>query len=121
MSCKQWLAKDCDRLDEACVSDKIFLAPRSDFQELLRQHQATTMSDSSPSKPILLHLGADIRWNHDLYTALAQKYTIIRTHSASREAFKRALQDKTWGDFTAMYRPFWNTGGEMGNWDNELM
>ena len=75
----------------------------------------------SKSKPTLLHLGADIRWNHALYAQLAQKYNIIRTHSADRETFKRALQEKTWGDFTAMYRPFWNTGGEMGEWDEEMM
>lgn len=25
------------------------------------------------------------------------------------------------GDFVAIYRPFWNTGGEMGIWDDELM
>jgi hypothetical protein len=38
-----------------------------------------------------------------------------------REEFKKALQEKRWGDFVGMYRPFWNTGGEMGNWDKELM
>ncbi|KAF3035543.1 hypothetical protein E8E12_003058 [Didymella heteroderae] len=72
-------------------------------------------------KPTILHLGDDIRWNHDLYAELARKFNIIRTHSVGREAFKSALKDKTWGDFVAMYRPFWNTGGEMGNWDEELI
>jgi len=38
-----------------------------------------------------------------------------------RDDFKKALQEEKWGDFVAMYRPFWNTGGEMGNWDLELM
>ncbi|KAL9081234.1 MAG: hypothetical protein Q9157_000209 [Trypethelium eluteriae] len=38
-----------------------------------------------------------------------------------REEFKQALKNKEFGDFVAMYRPFWNTGGEMGNWDEELM
>jgi hypothetical protein len=32
-----------------------------------------------------------------------------------------ALKQKKYGDFDAVYRPFWNTGGEMGNWDEELM
>jgi hypothetical protein len=73
------------------------------------------------SRPTILHLGDDIRWNHDLYTELTQKFNVIRTHSIGREAFKNALMDKTWGEFVAMYRPFWNTGGEMGNWDEELM
>lgn len=39
----------------------------------------------------------------------------------AREDFKKALQEKRWGDFVGMYRPFWNTGGEMGNWDTELI
>lgn len=39
----------------------------------------------------------------------------------NRAEFKKALQEKKFGDFVAMYRPFWNTGGEMGNWDDELM
>lgn len=38
-----------------------------------------------------------------------------------REEFKKALREKRWGDFVGMYRPFWNTGGEMGNWDLELI
>lgn len=38
-----------------------------------------------------------------------------------REEFKAALKERRWGDFVGMYRPFWNTGGEMGNWDDELM
>jgi hypothetical protein len=76
---------------------------------------------SNPSKPTILHLGDDIRWNHDLYAELSSKFNIIRTHSMNRADFKRALQDKTWGKFVGMYRPFWNTGGEMGNWDEELM
>lgn len=72
-------------------------------------------------KPSIVHLGDDIRWNHDLYAELSQKFNIIRTFSTGREAFKTALKNRTWGDFVAMYRPFWNTGGEMGNWDEELM
>ncbi|KAJ8128440.1 hypothetical protein O1611_g5193 [Lasiodiplodia mahajangana] len=39
----------------------------------------------------------------------------------ARDDFKAALQSKAFGDFVAMYRPFWNTGGEMGNWDEELI
>ncbi|KAF2622360.1 hypothetical protein BU25DRAFT_415302 [Macroventuria anomochaeta] len=84
----------------------------------------TTISkptDSVKLKPTILHLGDDIRWNHDLYAELSQKFNIIRTYSTGREDCKRALQDRTWGDFVGMYRPFWNTGGEMGNWDAELI
>ena len=72
-------------------------------------------------KPILLHLGDDIKWNHDLYATLSSKFTIVRSHSMPRDEFKAALQSNKFGPFTAMYRPFWNTGGEMGNWDAELI
>jgi lactate dehydrogenase-like 2-hydroxyacid dehydrogenase len=75
----------------------------------------------SSSKPTILHLGDDIRWNHELYTKLQEKFNIIRTYSMGREDFTAALKDKRWGDFVGMYRPFWNTGGEMGNWDAELI
>jgi hypothetical protein len=81
--------------------------------------QASSSNDSS--KSTILHLGDDIRWNHELYTKLQENFNIIRTYSMGREAFKAALQEKKWGDFIGMYRPFWNTGGEMGNWDQELM
>lgn len=73
------------------------------------------------SKPILLHLGDDIKWNNDLYRQLSSKFDIRRSYSMSRPEFKAALQSKQFGDFSAMYRPFWNTGGEMGNWDDELI
>lgn len=76
---------------------------------------------SSSKKPTILHLGDDIRWNHGLYQELGQTFHIERTHSMNRSAFKTALKEKKWGDFVGMYRPFWNTGGEMGNWDAELI
>jgi hypothetical protein len=76
---------------------------------------------TSSSKPTILHLGDDIRWNHELYAELQKKFNIVRTYSMGRADFKKALQEKRWGDFVGMYRPFWNTGGEMGNWDKELM
>jgi len=73
------------------------------------------------AKPIVLHLGDDIRWNHDLYSTLQEHFEIKRSYSMSRTEFKQALKESKFGDFVAMYRPFWNTGGEMGNWDDELM
>jgi hypothetical protein len=72
-------------------------------------------------KPILLHCGDDIKWNHDLYTKLSNTFDIKRSHSMGREEFKQALKDNKFGDFVAMYRPFWNTGGEMSPWNSELM
>ncbi|KAJ4363915.1 hypothetical protein N0V83_009368 [Neocucurbitaria cava] len=77
--------------------------------------------NTSESRPTILHLGDDIRWNHELYVELGKKFKIERTYSMGREEFKQALKEKRWGDFVGMYRPFWNTGGEMGNWDKELI
>ncbi|OCK76429.1 D-isomer specific 2-hydroxyacid dehydrogenase [Lepidopterella palustris CBS 459.81] len=73
------------------------------------------------SIPILLHLGDDIKWNHALYKQLQENFIIERSYSMNRADFIHALKTKKWGDFVAMYRPFWNTGGEMGNWDDELI
>ncbi|EMD88390.1 hypothetical protein COCC4DRAFT_205427 [Bipolaris maydis ATCC 48331] len=73
------------------------------------------------AKPTILHLGDDIRWNHELYGELQARFHVVRTYSMGREAFKQALRERRWGDFVGMYRPFWNTGGEMGNWDEELI
>ncbi|KAL1596509.1 hypothetical protein SLS60_009156 [Paraconiothyrium brasiliense] len=82
---------------------------------------ASTATLSSSTKPTILHLGDDIRWNHELYKELGEKFHIQRSYSMGREEFKKALRERKWGDFVGMYRPFWNTGGEMGNWDEELM
>jgi hypothetical protein len=72
-------------------------------------------------KPIVLHLGDDIKWNHDAYARFQSDFDVRRSYSMKRDEFKTALRNKTFGDFFALYRPFWNTGGEMGNWDEELV
>ncbi|KAM5353489.1 hypothetical protein ACJ41O_000139 [Fusarium nematophilum] len=73
------------------------------------------------SKPIVLQLGDDIRWNHELYDQFKSQFEIKRSYSMPRAEFIQALKTKAFGDFFAIYRPFWNTGGEMGNWDDELI
>jgi hypothetical protein len=78
------------------------------------------MSDGSPL-PILLHLGDPIKWNLDKYEELNKLFTIVVNEDLSRETFLDALRKRKYGDFVAIYRPFWNTGGEMGLWDDELM
>jgi hypothetical protein len=72
-------------------------------------------------KPIVLQLGDNIRWNHDLHSKFQDVFEIRRSYSMSRPEFIRALKERQFGDFFAIYRPFWNTGGEMGNWDEELV
>ena len=80
-------------------------------------------SNGIVTKPTVLHLGGPIRYNHLLYSQLSAKYTIINPPPASlqRSVFKQHLRDRTWGDFSAIMRPFWNTGGEMERWDRELI
>ncbi|KAJ5713317.1 uncharacterized protein N7483_010498 [Penicillium malachiteum] len=74
-------------------------------------------------KPIILHLGDPIEFNKDLYAEIAEQFTIIRPslEERQRDAFLTALREKKWGNFQAIIRPFWNTGGEMGRWDAELI
>jgi hypothetical protein len=73
------------------------------------------------SKPIVLHCGNDVKWNHGLYKKLSEVFEIKRSYSMSRQEFIEALKTKKFGDFYAIYRPFYDTGGEMGRWDAELM
>lgn len=81
------------------------------------------MSDTMASKPSILHLGQEPKWHKDLYKKLETHYNIIRPSDEERErpAFLKALKEKRWGDFVAIMRPFWNTGGEMGRWDKEMI
>ena len=75
------------------------------------------------SKPSILHLGDPPRWHADLYKKLETNFTIVRPSAEERErpAFLQALREKRWGNFVAIMRPFWNTGGEMGRVDRELI
>lgn len=78
---------------------------------------------SSTTKPTVLHIGDPIKYNPDTYTLFSTQFNVIRPDAADRErpAFIRALRDRKWGDFHAIFRPFWGTGGEMGKWDEELI
>lgn len=74
-------------------------------------------------KPRVLHIGDNIKYNHDIYQRFASEFELIQPTTAERqrEELKRALKEHRWGDFDAIFRPFWNTGGEMGRWDAELI
>lgn len=78
---------------------------------------------ASGLKPTILHIGDPIKYNHELYQKLEEKFTIIRPSAEERQRglFLEALRQKKWGDFQAVMRPFWITGGEMGRWDRELI
>ena len=76
-----------------------------------------------PIKPIVLHLGEPITHNKDFYSRLQSQFDFINppVSDLKRSAFISNLRDRKWGDFSAIMRPFWNTGGEMGKWDGEII
>lgn len=75
------------------------------------------------SKPSILHLGDPPRWHADLYSKLTTHFNVITPTAAERERpeFLKALKEKRWGNFIAIMRPFWNTGGEGGRVDREMI
>ncbi|KAL2046338.1 hypothetical protein N7G274_001785 [Stereocaulon virgatum] len=86
----------------------------------LRTHFLTM---SPVTRPKILHLGDEIEYHKDIHTRLLSQFVIIRPNptNPTRSEFIRHLKDKTWGDFSAIMRPYWNTGNEMRPWDRELI
>jgi hypothetical protein len=89
-----------------------------------------TPSRSSPvaqtqraPKPVVLHIGDPIEYNPETYEEFSSAFHVIRPSAVERERaeFVKALRERRWGDFHAIFRPFWGTGGEMGRWDAELI
>ncbi|KAL3264661.1 hypothetical protein ABHI18_000497 [Aspergillus niger] len=74
------------------------------------------------TKPIILHLGDPIAYNHDLYNGpLSTRFTIIRDTSPTRDAFIEALQTNKYGPFVAIFRPQFSSGTTMSPWDADLV
>jgi hypothetical protein len=78
---------------------------------------------SSSQKYTVLHIGDDIAYNPDFYKVFSTQFSIIQPslEERQRDNFIAALKERRWGDFHAVFRPFWNSGGEMGKWDQELV
>ncbi|KAF7530989.1 hypothetical protein G7054_g9300 [Neopestalotiopsis clavispora] len=78
---------------------------------------------SSLTRPIVLHIGDPVKYNPDTFSLFSSLFTIVQPTELERQRpeFIRALKEKRWGDFAAIFRPFWGTGGEMGRWDEELI
>jgi hypothetical protein len=83
----------------------------------------TTEEAVIDSKPIILHIGDPVKYNPDTFERFSSTFHVIRPSLAERQRdeFKRALKEKRWGDFSAIFRPHWGSGGEMGRWDAELV
>jgi hypothetical protein len=71
----------------------------------------------------VLHLGDDIVYNPDFYKTFSSQFHIVQPslEERQRDSFIAALKERKWGDFHAVFRPFWNSGGEMGKWDQDLV
>ncbi|KAL2172988.1 uncharacterized protein P884DRAFT_252814 [Thermothelomyces heterothallicus CBS 202.75] len=84
---------------------------------------STLAGAAAPRRPIVLHIGDPIKYNPKTYAEFSDAFEVIRPSAAERERgeFIRALKERRWGDFSAIFRPFWGTGGEMGRWDEELI
>ncbi|KAI5461730.1 hypothetical protein BGZ63DRAFT_414396 [Mariannaea sp. PMI_226] len=75
------------------------------------------------SKLRVLHIGDPIKYNPETYARFSAQFDVVRPPAEERQRpeFIQALKEKRWGDFHAIFRPFWGTGGEMGQWDAELI
>ncbi|KIA76011.1 d-mandelate dehydrogenase protein [Aspergillus ustus] len=74
------------------------------------------------AKPVVLHLGEPIKYNHDFYnTDFLARYDVVQNDALDRPSFTQALKNKKYGDFVAIFRPHFQSGGEMGQWDDELI
>jgi lactate dehydrogenase-like 2-hydroxyacid dehydrogenase len=82
------------------------------------------MPSADQKKYTILHIGDDIVYNPDYFKdSFFSKFNVVQPSLEDRQrpAFIAALKAKKWGDFHAVFRPFWNSGGEMGKWDQELV
>ncbi len=81
------------------------------------------LASPAARKPIVLHIGDPVRYNPATYAAFSEEFDVVRPSWAERQrpAFAQALREGLWGQFAAVFRPFWGSGGEMGRWDDELV
>ncbi|KAK9413900.1 hypothetical protein SUNI508_11476 [Seiridium unicorne] len=73
-------------------------------------------------KPVVLHIGEPIKYNHGFYeNEFCKRFKVVQNDCPDRESFMKALKEGKFGDFSAIYRPHFQTGGEMGDWNEELI
>ncbi|KAJ5630625.1 uncharacterized protein N7484_010725 [Penicillium longicatenatum] len=74
------------------------------------------------TKPTVLHIGDDIKYNHDFFkNEFTSRFNVIQATETDRDSFIQSLKYKKYGDFSAIFRPHFQTGGFMGQWDAELI
>ncbi|KXT00543.1 hypothetical protein AC578_5242 [Pseudocercospora eumusae] len=73
-------------------------------------------------RPIVLHIGEAIKYNHDYCEKeFSSRFKIVHNDKLNREDFIAALKNHEFGNFSAIFRPHFQSGGEMGQWDDELI
>lgn len=73
-------------------------------------------------KPTVLYLGEPIKYNQEFYhKEFESRFNVIQNEYLDRQAFMAALEANKFGDFIAIFRPHFHRGGEMGQWDEELV
>lgn len=73
-------------------------------------------------KPIVLHIGEPIKYNQSFYDEeFCKRFDVRRNEDLDRASFIQALKDNKYGAFSAIFRPHFQSGGEMGQWDEELI
>ncbi|PLB47636.1 putative D-mandelate dehydrogenase [Aspergillus steynii IBT 23096] len=74
-------------------------------------------------RDIILYLGDPICYNTELYAKLEKEFIILRPSKKERERdeFIKALKEKRWCEFSAILRPFCDSGWEMGKWNTALI
>lgn len=97
------------------------LTPPTTKEVSVSQSPSPTVPQSE--KVTILHLGDPIQHNLDEYEQLRARFNIINpsAEDLERPAFKEHLRERTWGDFSAIMRPFWRSGNAMKPWDEELI
>jgi hypothetical protein len=105
-----------------CIVAGVLPAHRH-FIHITLSNMASSNTEVVSKKPIVLHIGDPVKWNTEFYAQFSKDFTVIRPslEERQRDEFMKALKEKRWGDFSAIFRPFWNTGGEMGRWDKEMI
>ncbi|EAQ86231.1 hypothetical protein CHGG_07484 [Chaetomium globosum CBS 148.51] len=99
------------------------LSPNATMSAMTRMFPPATTGRATPKRPVVLHIGDPIKYNPGTYAEFSAEFEVIRPSAAERERseFIVALKERRWGDFSAIFRPFWGTGGEMGRWDAEVI
>ena len=95
----------------------------NDYDDVASSRTNNFVSTSPTSKPIILHLGAPVHYNEEIYERLSSQYHVIRPppEDLQRPVFMKHLRDRTWGNFSAIIKPFWSSGSDMHPWDEELI